>query len=357
MVFPRAGASEKTGREVLAESAFQWTSGAPEDGSSGSAPRWTAWGSGSATRFDGRERSVVVDGEVVGATVGVDAEWERLTAGMALAWNDGRGSYDDAKSGDRGALESTMTSVHPYLRWSDEHWSAWGVLGFGQGEYTAKPEKLGKTIRTDLGMSMAGAGARRILVPADAAGGLELALRSDAMFVWMDADRVPGYMQETRTRTSHLRLLVEGGRTFALDSGARLAPSVEVGLRHDAGDAETGFGMEVGGRVRYEDPARGLTVEARGRGLIAHEAEDFEVWGVSGSVVLDPGADRQGLSLSMRPALGVPESGTAGPVGAGRGGRRRGGGRRRDAGAPRHRSSATASPRLGAAGCSRSAVG
>ena len=306
---PRAGELEKTGREVLSESAFRWTSGAPEDGASGSGLRWTAWGSGAATRFDGRERSVALDAEVVGATVGLDAEWERWTAGMALAWNDGRGAYHDDKSGDRGRLGSTLTSVHPYLRWADERSSVWGMVGHGQGEYTAKSEKLGKTMRSDLGMSMLGVGGRRTLVPADAAGGLELALRSDAMFVWMDADRVPGYLRETRTRTSHARLLVQGGWTFALDSGATLVPSVEVGLRHDAGDAETGLGMEVGGRVRYEDPARGLTAEVRGRGMLAHEAEDFEVWGLSGSVVLDPGADRRGLSLSVRPALGAPESG------------------------------------------------
>ena len=308
---PRAGESEKTVREVLAESAFRWTSGASGDGAPGSAPRWTAWGSGAATRFDGRERSVTLDGEVTGVTVGLDAEWERWTAGMALGWNDARSSYDDAESGDRGTLGSTLTSLHPYLRWSDERWSVWGMVGHGQGEYTAKPEKLGKTIRTDLGMNMAGAGARRTLVPADAAGGLELALRSDAMFVWMDADRVPGYLRETRTRTSHVRLLVEGGWTFALDQGARLVPSVELGLRHDAGDAETGLGIEVGGQVRYEDPTRGLTMEARGRGLFAHEAEDFEVWGASGSVVLDPGSDRRGLSFTVRPVWGVPESGTA----------------------------------------------
>ena len=266
-------------RELLSQSAFRWTPGASEGAAPGTAPRWTAWGSGAATRFDGREGSVALDGEVVGATVGLDAEWERWTAGMAIAWNDGRGTYEDDKSGDRGRLESTLTSVHPYLRWSEGPWSVWGVLGLGEGEYTVTPEGLGKTLRTDLGMSMLGVGGRRTLVPASDPGGFELALRSDAMFVWMDADRVPGYLQETRTRTSHLRLLAEGGWSFVFDSGAKLAPSVEVGLRHDAGDAETGLGMELGGRVRYEDPARGLTVEAQGRGLLAHEAEDFEVWG------------------------------------------------------------------------------
>ena len=305
------GERDVTAREVLSQSAFRWASGASEGVvPSSPAPRWTAWGSGAATRFDGRERSVALDGEVVGATVGLDAEWERWTAGMALAWNDGRGTYEDDKSGDRGRLESTLTSVHPYLRWSEGPWSVWGVLGIGEGEYKVTPEDLGKTLRTDLGMSMLGVGGRRTLVPASDPGGFELALRSDAMFVWMEADAVPGHQQETRTRTSHLRLLAEGGWSFALDSGARLAPLVEVGLRHDAGDAETGLGMELGGRVRYEDPARGLTVEARGRGLLAHEAEDFEAWGVSGSVVLDPGADRRGLSFSVRPAWGAPESGT-----------------------------------------------
>ena len=306
----RDGEREMETRELLSQSAFRWTSMAAEgDGASGSAPRWTAWGSGAATRFDGREGDLALDGEVVGVTLGLDAEWAPWTAGMAFGWNDGRGTYADEKSGDRGKLESALASVHPYARWSHGPVSVWGMLGHGQGEYVVTSERLGKAVRTDLAMHMVGVGARRALDTAP--GDVELALLSDATFVWMLADGVPGYLRETSTRTSHVRLLLEGSRAFELGSGTVLTPSVEVGLRHDTGDAETGLGMELGGRVRYEDRARGLTVEAQGRGLLAHEAEDFEAWGVSGSLVLDPGADGRGVSFSVRPAWGEPESGAA----------------------------------------------
>ncbi len=43
---------------------------------------------------------------------------------------------------------------------------------------------------------------------------------------------------------------------FEVGDGA-LTPRLEVGLRHDGGDAETGTGIEVGGGVSYTDPASG----------------------------------------------------------------------------------------------------
>ena len=302
------GAKEMTTRELLASSAFRWRLGASgEDSAAGSGLQWTSWGSGAATRFDGRERSVTLDGEVVGMTLGVDAEWGPWTAGMALAYNDGRGSYDDAKSGKSGKTWSTLTSAHPYLRWQKEGLSVWGLVGHGQGEYAVAPGDGDETVRTDMGMNMAGVGARRTLAPAP--GGVELALRADGMFVRMNSDAVAGRLQETRTETRHLRLLLEGSRSFGVGNGGVLTPSLETGVRHDAGDAERGFGLEVNARVRYEDTARGLTVEARGRGMVAHEVKGYEVWGASGSVFLDPGSDRLGLSLRVQPSWGAPESG------------------------------------------------
>ena len=291
---PWGGEREMSLREVLAGSAFRLTS---KDAAPGSDRRWTAWGSGATTRFEGRDGPVTLDGDVVGATLGLDVDWSRWTAGMALGYNDGRGSFDDAESGDRGKLETTLASLHPYLRWSGERLSVWGLLGHGQGEYTVTPEELGKSVQADMSMNMAGAGARRTLGTVAYLAGMELALRSDAMFVWMHSDEVSGHLRETRTRTSHVRLLLEGGWAFALDSGGTLTSTVEGGLRHDAGDAETGGGLEVGGSLRYA--ARNLTIEVSARGLVTHEDRDFEQWGVSGQIRFDPGADGRGLSMRL----------------------------------------------------------
>ena len=87
---------------------------------------------------------------------------------------------------------------------------------------------------------------------------------------------------------------------------------MEVGLRHDWGDAETGFGVEVGGRVQYADPALGLTIEGAVRGLLAHEDRDYEEWGASGTVRVAPGVGGRGLSLTLSPTWGAAQSGVDG---------------------------------------------
>ena len=293
------GEQEMSSRELLAGTAFRWTS---MDAASESQRRWTAWGSGATTRFDGREGPVTLEGEMVGFTLGMDTQRGPWTAGIALGYNDGEGSFDDAKSGDRGELETTLMSAHPYLRWTNGRLSVWGLLGHGQGEYVTTPERLGRAVQTDLNMNMAGMGARRTLAAVAGIGGAELALRSDAMFVWMQSDAVAGHLRETKTRTSHLRLLLESGWAFKLGDGM-LTPTMEVGLRHDGGDAETGSGLEVGGSLRYA--AGRLTIEVSARGLAVHEERDFGQWGVSGSIRLDPEGDGRGLSMKIGSSRGA----------------------------------------------------
>lgn len=107
-----------------------------------------------------------------------------------------------------------------------------------------------------------------------------------------------------------LRLAVEGSHAHALASGGTLTPSVELGLRHDGGDGETGAGVELGAGLAFTEPAHGLTVEGRGRVLVAHQG-DYEEWGLSGHIRIDPGADGRGLAFSLAPSLGETGSGVS----------------------------------------------
>ena len=88
---------------------------------------------------------------------------------------------------------------------------------------------------------------------------------------------------------------------------SRFTPSLEVGIRHDGGDAETGAGIEVGAGARFTRP--GFAMEAAVNKLVMHEDSDFEQWGASGSIRLDSGAGGQGLSVSLMPAWGAAPSG------------------------------------------------
>ena len=93
----------------------------------------------------------------------------------------------------------------------------------------------------------------------------------------------------------------------ALASGSSLTQSLELGLRHDGGAGITGTGLEIGGGLRYRDPAAGLTIEGNGR--IPAGQGDYRQWGLGGSLRFDPGAGGRGLSFSFSPAWGETASG------------------------------------------------
>ena len=323
-----------TGRELLLGSAFHLTLGGDANGSDGAgvaATRWTAWGGAAASGFDGEADGLIVDGDVTTFTFGADAARGRWLGGVALAHSTGEGGFrDHDDSGNpnhpgrgTGTLESTLTSVHPYLRFeASERLSLWGILGYGTGDLTLMVDAAGDTLRktwkTDTSMWMTAAGARGVVLSAADHDGFELAARGEARLVGMNSEAVTGAatgadgagpLSATESQTSRVRFLLEGSHGIELAGGQSLRPSLEVGLRHDGGDAETGAGIELGAGVRYAAPALGLTVEGKARGLLAHEDTDYREWGASGSVRIDPGAAGRGLSLTLTPAWGADSGG------------------------------------------------
>ena len=91
-----------------------------------------------------------------------------------------------------------------------------------------------------------------------------------------------------------------------------MTPSVEIGVRHDGGDAETGFGIDFGGGIAWSDPKSGLGAELRGRGLLTHDARGFRERGFSGSLAWDPTPSSQsGPKLTLTQTVGASASGGA----------------------------------------------
>ena len=307
-------------REMLLGSSFVLALG----GAGGTGTAWTAWGRPAASGFDGVADGLSVDGEVTTFTLGADAARGRWLGGVALAHSTGEGGFRDHADSDHdgggtGTLESTLASVHPYLRFrASERLSLWGVLGYGTGDLTLSVDAAGtqprRTWKTDTGMWMAASGARGVLLSAPDTGGFELAARGDVRFVGMRSEASTGAdgagpLAATESQTSRLRFLLEGSHRIELAGGQTLRPSLEVGLRHDGGDAEIGTSIEVGAGVSYADPELGLTVEGKARGLVAHKATDYREWGASGSVRIDPGATGRGLAISLSPAWGADTGG------------------------------------------------
>ena len=127
---------------------------------------------------------------------------------------------------------------------------------------------------------------------------------------WFTRYDVAGHelIERTQVDAYRLRLALEGSNAWDVGAGT-LTPALELGVRNDGGDGMTGGGVEVGGGLRYAAPALGLMTEASGRMLLAHEG-DYREWGVSGALRVSPGLGGRGLSLSVAPAWGDPQSGT-----------------------------------------------
>ena len=296
-------------RQLLLESSFRLNLNA----AGAATPRLTAWGGVAGTTFDGRDGTLTVEGDVLTGTVGVDGGWDQWLVGVAAAHSQGEGGSAMPGLAERGTgeLESTLTSVHPYLRYAvTDRLDVWGLLGYGWGE-AELDLATGETFETDTQFRMGAFGGRGILLAAADNGGVQLATRTDALLTRTSSDAATG-LAATNADVHRWRVILEGSRGVTWEDGRSLTPTVEVGLRHDWGNAETGFGLELGGRVRYADPALGLTIEGALRVLLAHEDSAYQEWGASGTVRLAPGPAGRGLSVTLAPTWGAATGGVEG---------------------------------------------
>ena len=312
----RTSVKSITGREILLGSSFHLAGDSGNGGGTGSG--MTAWGRVTTGGFDGEAPAdggnVRIDGEVTTGILGADVQWGRVLAGVALSVSEGEGTFDQPGV-DSGEIESTMTTGGPYARVDlNDRISAWGMAGLGTGDMTIvqkanaatnQPERI---TRSDLSLRMAAVGGRGTLMQSGEAGGMDLALRADAFLVQTESEAVSGE-GNTKTDASRMRLVLEGSRAFDMAGGGVLTPGLELGIRHDGGDAETGTGVELGGRFSYANPETGLGLEANVRALVAHEDSEYEEWGASGALRLAPGERGRGLSFSLAPTYGTPGSG------------------------------------------------
>ena len=298
-----------SGRELLLGTSFRTVL------AGGPGVQLTSWGQGaSVSRFSGAAPGLELSAETASGAMGMDYEGERLLTGLAMMHSVSEGTAHDA--GLRYAMGARVTTMLPYARYAlSERVSAWGLAGTGAGRLALGLDTgASERQRTDLSMTLAAAGVRGELWSPVEPGGVALALKADAFWVRTESDAVSapgvGNLAAARGESSRVRAVLDGSRTFTLSGGATLAPSVELGVRYDGGDAETGTGVEFGAGLGYADPSRGLDVTLRVHGLAAHAGDGYSEWGVSGSLRLVPGSSGRGLSASLTPSWGVDPGGS-----------------------------------------------
>ncbi len=294
-----------TGREVLAGTSLQFGS---ETSGGGLA---SLWGRGAYTSFSGQEGGMAIEGDVSTATLGADYASGGWIAGLALSQSSGAGSWRDGDAG--GAIESDVTGLYPYAAYGiGGRFSLWGTVGYGSGTLTVSPEGH-EPLEAGLALRMAAAGARGALLSSEQGDGFDLAVKTDALGVQTSSEEAEGSggrLEAATADVTRLRLTLEGSWEVSLGTDSSLRPTFEVGLRHDGGDAETGFGLEFGGGLALTDPVLGLSAEIRGHGLLTHEESTFRDHGVSGSLRYDPQPYSDlGLSLIVSPSWGAGQRG------------------------------------------------
>ena len=93
-----------------------------------------------------------------------------------------------------------------------------------------------------------------------------------------------------------------------------LTPGLELGVRHDGGDAETGFGADIGaGLMRSRPRRRGLSAESpRARSPDSRGGRACASRASPGCSAFDPAPDSdRGISLSLSQTVGAPAAGGA----------------------------------------------
>ena len=326
---PEPKSLDITRHALVTGTSFTLTGGSAEDGGFAS-----LWGHASVAGFDGREDALTLDGEVTTGFLGADWAAERWTAGLALGHSAGTGGYRDGEceesapaegaQGCGGRIEAELTGLYPYAGLDvTERVSVWLAGGHGAGELTVIPDGPDESgaIGTDLSMRMGAGGTRIAVLGSEGGEGFNLALKGDGRFTRTSSDAASapgiGNLAKAEADVWLLRFGVEGSRPFALGgsgtgdgTGASLTPSFELALRRDGGDAETGFGADMGGGLALAAPERGLRFDLNGRALVAHEAPGFREWGASAGFGFDPRpATERGLSVSLTQAYGAAPSG------------------------------------------------
>ena len=290
--------------DLLARSRFAWTGG--KDAKGGSLALWSR---GSRSSFASAEDTLDLDGGVTTSMLGVDYARNDWLVGVALMQSLGGGGYRGLAGGSPatdGSIETSMTAAIPYASWqTSERLRLWSAAGYGAGKMDLEPQG-NDALQTDIGWTMAAAGLKSDLV---AVGGAKLALVSDGLWARTVSDRAAGIVA-TASDVTRLRLGLDARRPLELTGGSGMIPKLELGMRHDSGAAESGFGLEVGAGITWTDPRLGLTLDVDGRTLLSHEDGAMRDRGFSASLAYDPRPDSaRGLSLALRQDIGGPSQG------------------------------------------------
>ena len=291
-------------KDMLGNSAFVLPLNAT-DGASGIGSSLTFWGGGNYRDFEGSGGGIDFDGDLFSAQLGVDGKpHDDLLIGLAASWSESDIDYRGDAPNLRGEHQLEITSLHPYASWeARDGLDLWVTAGYGQGDLEISNNRQ-NPVSSDVEAWTLGAGGNYQLP-----GTTTFRLKGSALLTELEVKGGNG-IAAMEVDASQLQIVLEKSHKYLLSNGAYMEPSLEAGARYDSGGRrrEAGLGAELGAGLRYANPAIGLTLEGRARTLVGRD--DYEEWGVSGRILLQPGSNGRGLLFSLSPVYGSADSGT-----------------------------------------------
>ena len=236
------------------------------------------------------------DGDLRVRYLGLDAQLSSWLFGVALGRSRGAGDWNAGAAS--GRLSTSMTSVHPYLRWSRGATAIWTTFGAGRGDARNERTATGRVGESPLDLAMGLVEFQRRLGPAG--GPVAFGLRADAGWASLSTGEGTETIDDLRARVHQARLGLDA-RSEMRVGGAGLAPFGAVHVRHDGGDGQAGRGVELSGGLRTQIGVVGLDVQ--GRWLAFHSATRYGESG-AGLTLTVGGRGEEGFSLSASPRWG-----------------------------------------------------
>ena len=267
------------------------------------------WGRGARSSFSDREDTLSLSGDVRTYLVGADYAKGPLIVGVSMARSRGLGEYRRT-AGSR--VKATVTGLFPWIGYkATDRVAVWAVGGYGTGHMRLTPDGAAP-LESDLSISLAATGVRGELF----AGGdqeFDLTFKADALWAGtaIEGSVGPGgRLNAARAGVMRLRAGLRGSRAFSLTRRHSLTPSIEVGIRHDGGDAQTGAGIDAGAGLVAADQATGLAIDIRVRRLLVHRAEGFRERGVAVGLSWNPPPSTPlGFTARLAPSWGADTTG------------------------------------------------
>ncbi|MDE0309825.1 MAG: hypothetical protein OXI60_08360 [Acidiferrobacterales bacterium] len=261
------------------------------------------WGHGVQSGFKSDDEEFSTDGTVTSAILGADWSNGESRSGIALSMSKGEGIYT-AGSALEGKISSDSVSIAPWTaRDVTETMTVWGAAGFGSGSVTVIDDEDRKD-EAELSWNMLAIGATGTLYDASETQGFTLGITSDALCTRITSGESSS-LDSASGKATRYRVGLGGNWERTLKTDTVVNHKLKLDLRHDGGDAENGWGLELGTGINWQSTESGFDFSVEGRKLLTHEDRNSRLWNLAFELAYDPKPfTKRGLSLRINQQLG-----------------------------------------------------